>query len=218
MAPHLRQYDLWDEFATAVDDVWEQLGLDTAIKQLQWLRSPVTPGGVVVSNDGKLVSLNDVDAQSRSSLVLTADLLGFRFNAPNLLRQKDYLRLCQNLANYYISTKGTPGWTDFLGWCLEAEFKTVRTFTKDYKQFLLEGDPAIGNTIEKGGEWYPTTHVLFEYEADRWQGIHPSTKVQLFNYFANINLVLWMTQMTGRFEVPVQASITGSILITYPSS
>ena len=90
MAPHLRQYDLWDEFATAVDDVWEQLGLDTAIKQLQWLRSPVTPGGVVVSNDGKLVSLNDVDAQSRSSLVLTADLLGFRFNAPNLLRQKDY--------------------------------------------------------------------------------------------------------------------------------
>jgi hypothetical protein len=220
LAPYLERFDVWADLAKSLDQVWASVGIDDAIEQLKWLRSPINTKDVVVGTEnGRLLPLNAVPQQDRTSLVLTADMLGFRYYETNLLDTNDYLKLCRHLAEYYGNDKGTPVWTDFLGWCLNSHFKLYSTWTTDYQTFLLEGDPTIGLSIAEGGIWYPTTHVVLEYDQTRFQGIEPSQLVEFFNYFANVNLVLWMTQLGGTETISMKAAAArGSFECVYPGS
>ena len=209
---YLRQYNVWDDLASALDTTWEKIGIDDAIQRLQWLRNPINTQDLIVGKDNKIKSLKDITQIDRPSMVMLSDLLGFRFYETSTLNTQDYLRLCVCLADYYSNDKGTPKWTDFISWCLAAKFEAIPTFTTDYKTFYMEGDPAIGKLITQGGEWYPTTHVVFKYDATAFAGIEPSKMVEFFYYFANINLVLWMTQLSGtslmEFSIGAHGSIT----------
>lgn len=218
LAPYIERFDVWADLSRSVDDVWAALGIDSAIEQLKWLRSPINVKDVVVGDTGVLLPLNMVPQQDRASLVLTADLLGFRYYETNLLDTEDYLKLCRHLAEYYSNDKGTPTWTAFLGWCLDSKFQVYNTWTQDYQTFLLENDPTIGASIAEGGTWYPTTHVVLEYDQTRFAGVHPSQLIEFFNYFANINLVLWMTQLGGTENLRLQLASVGSIECEYPGS
>jgi hypothetical protein len=218
LASHIERFPVWADLAAALNTVWGQLGIDEAIEQLKWLRSPINTKDIVIKDGGSLLNLNTVPQHDRTSLVLTADLLGFRYYETNLLDTQDYLKLCRHLAEYYSNDKGTPAWTEFLGWCLDAHFAVYQTWTQDYQTFLMEGDPAIGLSIDKGGSWYPTTHVILEYDQNRFQGIEPSQLVEFFNYFANVNLVLWMTQLGGTETIPMEAAFLGSLECVYPGS
>lgn len=218
LASHLEQFPVWANLAESLNKVWSQLGIDDAIEQLKWLRSPINTKDVVVQNGSSLIPLNNMPQQDRTTLVLTADLLGFRYYETSLLDTQDYLKLCRHLAEYYSNDKGTPLWTDFLGWCLDTHFDVYQTWTQDYQTFLLEGDPAIGLSIDKGGTWYPTTHVVLEYDQTRFAGIKPNQLVEFFNYFANVNLVLWMTQLGGTETIPMEAAMLGSLECVYPGS
>jgi hypothetical protein len=219
LAPYLERFDVWANMAASVDDVWKALGIDDAVSQLKWLRSPINVRDVVVGNAaGAILPLSAVPQQDRVSLVLTADMLGFRYYETNLLDTDDYLKLCRHLAEYYNNDKGTPAWTDFLGWCLNTDFKVYNTWTQDYQTFLLENDPAIGASIADGGSWYPTTHVVLEYDQNRFAGVPPSQLIEFFNYFANVNLVLWMTQVGGLENLQLTAAVTGMLECEYPGS
>lgn len=219
LAPYLEQFDAWAEMAKGLDAVWSAVGIDDAIEQLKWLRSPINVKDVVTSTaDGRLMPLSAVPQQDRTSLVLTADVLGFRYYETSLLDTEDYLKLCRHLAEYYAADKGTPQWTAFLGWCLDAHFKVYSTWTQDYQTFYLEDDPMIGVPISDGGSWYPTTHVVLEYDQTRFQGIPPSQLIEFFNYFANVNLVLWMTQLGGIEHLNLTAAVVGTLECEYPGS
>lgn len=218
LASHLEKFPVWENLADALDTVWAQLGIDEAIEQLKWLRSPINTKDVIIKDGGKLLPLSDVPQQDRTTLVLTSDLLGFRYYETNLLTTEDYLKLCRHLAEYYSNDKGTPVWTDFLGWCLNTHFKVYNTWTQDYITFFLEGDPAIGTHIENNGTWYPTTHIILEYDQTRFAGVEPGQLVEFFNYFANVNLVLWMTQLGGTESMSLEAAMLGTIECVYPGS
>jgi hypothetical protein len=218
LSNHVSQFPAWEQLTQALDTVWDQLGIDEAIHQVKWLRSPINTQDVVINNGDQLVTLQAVPQQDRTSLVLTADMLGFRFYETNLLTTGDYLKLCRHLAEYYANDKGTPTWANFLGWCLNANFTVYNTWTENYVDFFVEGDTAIGDSIVDGGTWYPTTHVILEYDQNRFSGVEPAQIIEFFNYFANINLVLWMTQISGKELVPLEVAVTGSLRCIYPGS
>lgn len=218
MAPYLKRYEVWEQLAQGLEAVWVSTGITDSIEQLKWLRSPINVTDIVTDVDGRLVPLASVPSQDRTSLVLTADLLGFRFYETSLLDTDDYLKLCRHLAEYYARDKGTPLWSDFLGWCLNTHFRVLKTWTQDYQTFLTDGDPAIGTSIDNGGTWYPTTHVILEYDMSHFQGIPASQIVEFFNYFANVNLVLWMTQLSGTEKLSLECAAVGSIEFIYPGS
>lgn len=215
LAAHVAQFPAWEQLSTSLNTVWSQLGIDEAIEQLKWLRSPINTQDVVIGEGGTLLALKDVPQQDRTSLVLTADMLGFRYYETTLLETKDYLKLCRHLAEYYVNEKGTPEWTAFLGWALDAHFVVYQTWTRDYVTFYNEGDSAIGTPLSEGGEWYPTTHVILEYDQNRFSGVEPSQLVEFFNYFANVNLVLRMTQLGGLEDVGLEVAITGGLECVY---
>lgn len=217
LSQHLERFQVWNDLASALNTVWAQIGIDEAIDQIKWLRSPINTKDVMVGDGEQLLTLNNIPQQDRNTLVMTADMLGFRYYETDLLTAADYLKLCRHLAEYYHNDKGTPVWTDFLGWCLDAHFKVMQTWTKDYVRFYEEGDPAIGTPLTEGGEWYPTTHVVLEYDQNRFEGVEPSQLVEFFNYFANVNLVLWMTQLGGTETIPMEAASLGSLECEYPS-
>lgn len=217
LSPHVSRFAVWEQLAESLNTVWAQLGIDNSIDQLRWLRSPVNTSDVVAGTGGRLTTLAQSTVQDRTTLVLTADLLGFRYYETSLLETQDYLKLCRHLAEYYANDKGTPAWTDFLGWCLNAHFDVIPTWTQDYKTFLNEGDPNIGASVaEPGGTWYPTTHMVLEYDQTRFAGVSPRQLVEFFNYFANVNLVIWMTQLGGTETIKVKAAAFGQIECTYP--
>lgn len=218
LAAHIERFPIWSNLAESLNKVWAELGIDEAIDQLKWLRSPINTKDVVIADGGKLVAINSIPSQDKTTLVLTADMLGFRYYETTLLDASDYLKLCRHLAEYYSNDKGTPAWTDFLGWCLETHFVVYQTWTEDYVKFFTEGDPAIGLSIDKGGTWYPTTHVVLEYDQTRFAGVNPNQLVEFFNYFANVNLVLWMTQIGGTETINMEAAAIGSFECSYPGA
>lgn len=218
LSPHIERFEVWQQLAESLNQVWLALGIDSSIEQLKLLRSPINVRDVVSGSSGVLTSLDTVPQQDRTSLVLTADLLGFRYYETGLLDTQDYLRLCRHLAEYYANDKGTPVFTDFLGWCLNAHFSIMTTWTTDYKTFLTDGDPAIGVSIDRGGPWYPTTHVVLEYDQNRFSGVRPGQLVNFFNYFANVNLVFYLTQLGGTETIPIEAAVVGSLVCEYPST
>jgi hypothetical protein len=218
LGPHVARFEVWEQLAASLNQVWTQLGIDDAIEQLKWLRSPINTSDVVSGTGGKFSTLPQSTVQDRTTLVLTADLLGFRYYETTLLDAQDYLKLCRHLAEYYANDKGTPAWTDFLGWCLNANFDMIPTWTQDYKTFLSEGDPTIGASVADGGTWYPTTHMVLEYDQTKFVGVPTKQLVEFFNYFANINIVIWMTQLGGTENIRIKTAMFGQLECVYPGS
>jgi hypothetical protein len=217
MPPAQGQNQLYLDLADATDEAFDVLGIDLNIEALRTLRQPFTISDMVVSEaeeQGKLVSLSQVTTQDLETLILSANMLGFRFRQSDIFTQEDFLRLVTYLGEYYHADKGTQSWEDFLGFALNAEFRVLNTWTEDYVHFYTEGDPAIGTPIHDGGTWYPTTHVVLEYDITRFAGQSASV-VEFFYYFANINLVLWAIRLTQTAKMSLNVALHGKMTVVY---
>lgn len=217
MPPAQGQNQLYLDLSDAIDEAFDVLGIDLNIEALRTLRQPFTLSDMVVSEaeeQGKLVSLSQVTKQDLETLILSANMLGFRFRQSDIFTQEDFLRLVTYLGEYYHTDKGTQSWEDFLGFALNAEFRVLNTWTQDYVHFFTEGDPAIGVPIHDGGTWYPTTHVVLEYDITRFAGQSASV-VEFFYYFANINLVLWAIRLTQTATMSLNVALHGKMTVVY---
>lgn len=211
LAPQLSKSDVWVDLANKIDQVFTQLGIDDARTKLALLRAPLNLRDVVsVTPNGDLIALDSVERHERATLIQTANMIGFRFHHQNLLNTEDYLRLCMYLGQYYDEDKGTERFIEFMSYICNAIFELHTTWTRDYVHFLKEGDPLIGTPVYEGGEWYPTTHVILKYDFVRFSGVTVFNLIEFFNYFANINVVLWSIEMVG--DTFLQAKITGAAM------
>lgn len=211
LAPQLLKSDVWIDYARKIDQVFGAMGIDDARAKLALLRSPMDLTAVVVGDESKVVALDSIPRHERATLIKTADMLGFRFYDQQILDSEDYLRLCLFLAQYYRQDKGTERFADFMGFAANAVFEVVPTWTTDYVEFYKQGDPAIGVPVYKGGPWYPTTHVVLRYDLTKFTGVDRSSLIEFFYYFANINIVLWATELVDLS--PLQLGVTGAAAI-----
>ena len=126
-----------------------------------------------------------------------------------------FMNFCRFLGIYWMQ-KGTQTFMDFVNFCTGTQFLISNCWTKDYKEFFAEGDEHIGTPIWEGGEWYPTTHVLF-------RSINPEfTDVQmlgqLFYELANYNLVLYAIDCVFNLQFQVPGSDDLGLRLNLPSN
>lgn len=222
MPPAQGRNEFWNYLADAIDEVFYTLGIDPGIKSLSTIRQPFTINDMVLQdsvNQNKLISLAQLYAtynvQELETLILAANQLGFRFPQSDIFNQDDFLRIVRFVSEYYWEDKGLESWQDFLGFALNAQFQVLNTWTENYMQFYDEGDPIIGTPIYEGGTWYPTTHVVLEYDITKFAGNHAYV-VDFFYYFANINLVLWAIRLTQTaYMDPLNAVVDGTMTVIY---
>lgn len=217
MPPAQGQNQLFLDLSDSIDEAFEVAGIDPNIAALRTLRQPFTISDMVIESSeqqNQLISLSQVEKQDLETLILSANMLGFRFRQSDIFTQEDFLRIVTYLGEYYHEDKGTQSWEDFLGFALNAEFKVLNTWTEDYKHFYAEGDPSIGTPVYEGGTWYPTTHVILEYDISRFSG-QAASVVEFFYYFANINLVLWAIRLTQTAKMSLNVAMHGKMTIVY---
>lgn len=216
LLPPYLDTDVWNQLIEAIDEVFGDLEIDDAKRQLQLMRQPInTADKIYAANlqDGRLTDLQDVESLERDSVVQQAKVLGFNFSTSSLFKAEDYLRLTQYISAYYTETKGTEVWQNFLGFCVNANFQVHVLWTRDYVTFYEEGDPAIGFAVYEGGEWYPTTHVVLEYDSSKFGTLDPKAVTDFFYYFANINLVLEYISLGITGTLQLQVAINGYLTI-----
>lgn len=196
--PVLNENPLFTDLADAVDEVFYESGIDPAVQELLTIRQPSTIADSVLlaaQESGSLIKESDVTKQELETLILQANMLGFRFPQSDLFQLEDFKRICESVGQYYFESEGLESWQDFLGYAFNAEFKVIPTWTENYVDFYEEGDAAIGTPIYEGGTWYPTTHVFLQYDISKFP-FSSSVVAQFFYTFANISLVLQRVQIT----------------------
>lgn len=212
MLPPYLEGELWEQLIEALDEAFAPM--DDARRQLQLTRVPVNTDDVVFTTSrdvNRLTRLEDVESQEREALIQSAKILGFNYRASDLFKPSDYLRISQYIAAYYAETKGTQGWQDFLGFCVNANFQVKSLWTRDYKDFIVEGEPGIGFAVYDGGDWYPTTHVTLEYDPTAFNTLSNKEIGDFFYYFANINLLLQFITLSIQGNLPLLLSMNGYV-------
>jgi hypothetical protein len=112
---------------------------------------------------------------------------------------------------------------EFINFCLATDFQITVLWTKDYVHFFPEGSSAIGTPIWKGGNWYPTTHVMIIAKGGL-EGVDFTTLVNFFYEIANYNLVLWSIDSqfdlnaVDRFEDGHTTTDILAVALTYNNS
>ena len=169
-------------FETAVDDKIE------IIKNIRnmWVTNPELETKVSAQD---MISQNDWSVPEQAIVLKQLNMLGLQLSTPTVMFDEySFMNFCRFLGYYWLQ-KGTHTFMDFVNFCTGTQFVIKNCWTKDYVNFYAEGSEEIGTPIWEGGEWYPTTHVIF-------QSINPSTTDvnmlgQLFYEIANYNLVLY---------------------------
>lgn len=203
---YLQSNPVWKDliaiFEEAVGDRNDELA-----EQLADVRNlhPLEADSVGKIDLGAMLSTGDYRLFDRQTMVRICSMLGFSYPNLNdrLFSTEDYLRIAQNIADYY-QEQGTEAFIRFFGYCLNSTFRLRTTWTNNYEDFIPEGEAGIGTPIWDGGDWYPTSHVQFEVEIGAG-GMDPDQFRDFFYYIAPINLVLlntvFKTTATGQLYV-----------------
>lgn len=185
------------DFCDSIDTVFDDLVYEKAkgLGELRnmWLENPELERKV---QDAEMLTLEDWTIPEREIVAKQLNNLGLELGqSMTLFTDDDLLSLCRFLGLYWFE-KGTQAFVDFINYCCGTHFSLSNTWTKDYSEFFVEGDEAIGTPIWEGGDWYPTTHVVFKSE-------DINTEVRLvtilFNEIANYNLVLYSIEIEDDF-------------------
>lgn len=169
-------------FETTVDDKIE------IIKNIRnmWVTNPQLEAKVSAQ---EMIKQTDWSVPEQAIVLKQLNMLGLQLSTPTVMFDEySFMNFCRFLGYYWLQ-KGTHTFMDFVNFCTGTQFVIKNCWTKDYVNFYTEGSEEIGTPIWEGGEWYPTTHVVFE-------SINPSTTDvnmlgQLFYEIANYNLVLY---------------------------
>lgn len=206
LVSYLRDNPVWRDLIAIFEEVWGDQA-DELADQLSDTRNlfPIAPEQLGKIDLGVMMSTGDYRLFDRQTMVRICSMLGFSFPNLNdrLFSTEDYLRIAQNIADYY-KEQGTDAFIKFFGYCLNSRFQLRPTWTNDYINFIPEGDPAIGTPVWEGGDWYPTSHVQFEVDIGKGN-MDPDQFRDFFYYIAPINLVLLSTVF--------KATVTGQVYV-----
>ena len=212
LPPYLQEIPVWETMLSEIDRVYKNADDATvALKHLREVLKSDSEGYVTARNEGRLVRQDELDHDDTSTLIQTCSNLGFAYPFTELFSPSDFVRVLTHLGEYYLQDKGTVRWQNYLAFVLNSDFKVITTWTKDYVNFLEEGDPLIGLTVDRGGDWYPTTHVYLEYGADLFSPEDWAKAVKFFFAFANINLVLLAAVV--KLSATMQLNVSGHAYI-----
>ena len=192
MPPYLTSNQVWVDLASSIDEVFK--GLSEAPYDIANIRFPFK---LITVQGEKLLSYeNNLVPYEREILIKTANQLGFNFFNSDTLLSFDYSRLVQNIGQYNTQ-KGTENFANFLGFCIDTLFEIKNLWSIDYGTFVSEESVSQEDKITEGGPYFPTTHVSLEYDFTRFPGLTNDKILSLFNWFANINLVLQSIKLKG---------------------
>ena len=226
LASYLASNPVWQEMITVLEKAYglstRELALYLAnIRDLFQLRDPQAAAIQAEIDSGAttrdLQTFDAYQTPDRATLVKTCSMLGFTYpdTDDDLFTSEDYLRIAQNIADYY-KEQGTEAFLRFFSYCLNNNFTLEPMWTSDYATFYPEGSPFIGTPIWAGGTWYPTSHVQFQVEPGQ-DKVDPSTFQKFFNYIAPINLVLLGTVFRLLVNTELKIAMHGRMRVIHRS-
>ena len=203
LPPYLSFNSFFSEWLDATDELFDSRVEDKIeiLKNLRnmWVENPEMERKI---QRGEMIYQDDWSVPEQNIVLKQLNMLGLQLGVPTVMFDEySFMNFCRFLGIYWMQ-KGTQTFMDFVNFCTGTQFLISNCWTKDYKEFFAEGDEEIGTPVWEGGEWYPTTHVLF-------RSINPEfTDVQmlgqLFYELANYNLVLYAIDCVFnlQFQVP----------------
>lgn len=212
---YLADNPVWRELIQIFEEAWGDQA-DDLTQQLSEIRDlhRLEADGKAKVAAGQMLDMGDLSLFDRQTMVRICTMLGFGYPNLNdrLFNTEDYLRIAQNIADYY-KEQGTDAFIRFFGYCLASRFELKPTWTEDYLEFYPEGDPNIGTPIWEGGTWYPTSHVQFFVELEQANRVNPDDFRDFFYYIAPINLVLLATIFRTRVEASLYIAMAGRLRV-----
>lgn len=224
LLPPYMGHEAWQDLGDVIDEVFGA-DVDTMIEALRYLRETFifddrvvdSPNFVVHPVQEKILNRDMIDLalfDTYDSVTerLRLNQLGLRLLDPTILDNAAVNRLVQHIgAFWYI--KGLESFLDFISYMMNTEVDFHNLWTRDYVNFFVEGDPAIGTPKWLGGDWYPTTHIRLDISNSFITSNDLINFLRLFYDIANYNLVIEaIEQNEWNFILP--ASIAGT---TYPT-
>ena len=204
LPPYLGFNPFFYEWMDATDELFDSRVEDKieVIKNLRnmWVENPEVERKI---QEGEMLSQRDWSVPEQAIVLKQLNMLGLQLGVPTVMFDEySFMNFCRFIGLYWMQ-KGTGTFMDFVNFCTGMQFKIINCWTKDYKEFYAEDDTEhVGTPIWEGGEWYPTTHIIFK-------SINPEfTDVkmlgQLFYELANYNLVLYSIDCVFnlQFQVP----------------
>jgi hypothetical protein len=211
---YLADNPVWQDLIAIFESVWGDSAdeLATQLAQIRDLHRVAATNPDLLASD--MLGFDDYQMFDRQTMVRICNLLGFSYPNINnrLFSTEDYLRIAQNVADYY-KEQGTDAFIRFFSYCLNSWFNLKPMWTQDYKTFVPEGDYSIGTPVWEGGTWYPTTHVQFEVDVLKSPGLSPDGYRDFFYYIAPINLVLLATLFKIRMSVQLNIACVGRLRV-----
>lgn len=217
LPPYLSFNPFFSEWLDATDELFDSRVEDKIeiLKNLRnmWVENPEMERKI---QRGEMIYQDDWSVPEQNIVLKQLNMLGLQLGVPTVMFDEySFMNFCRFLGIYWMQ-KGTQTFMDFVNFCTGTQFLISNCWTKDYKEFFAEGDEHIGTPIWEGGEWYPTTHVLF-------RSINPEfTDVQmlgqLFYELANYNLVLYAIDCVFNLQFQVPGSDDLGLLLNLPSN
>jgi len=129
----------------------------------------------------------------RPFMIQHVEMLGISFLSDDLSTEA-YWRIAQN-AGRYRRQSSTNESVKFLSWMINANFTVEYLWTADGENFYREGALKFTGRSSKGGYigsilYFPTSHVLLKYDAEKTPYIDLAKMQELFLVQAPINVVL----------------------------
>lgn len=129
----------------------------------------------------------------RPFMIQHVEMLGISFLSDDLSTEA-YWRIAQN-AGRYRAQSSTNESVKFLSWMINANFTVEYLWTADGANFYREGALKFTGTSSKGKYigsllYFPTSHVLLKYDAEKTPYIDLAKMQELFLVQAPINVVL----------------------------
>lgn len=143
--------------------------------------------------EGNLFTVEDIDAVNERQ-ILQANLFELGCTVPaDILTNEQMARLCRTLGAFY-NRKGARGFVKYIGYIMGIDLR--------YKMMWAQKDAKNQNYVNfsitpglpywvPGGFWWPTSHVMLQYNMVLHIDMDQNVLRRLFEEFAPINLVLY---------------------------
>ena len=191
LAPYLGTNPYFVDYTKTIDELWDWT-IEARLESLKNLRVLYAPGphAETLIAAGSVLQFHDWSGPDRATVVNQVNLLGLKLQSAGLADERSYRALHKFVGSYWYE-KGRSSTVDFLNFCLGESLVIENLWSKDYVNFLPEGNSGIGAKITDTvpGPWFPTTHVRLR-AVGAFNSINSQTLGRFFYEIANYNLVL----------------------------
>jgi len=208
-SPYLLTNPVWKDLAKAIDTVWGT-GLLPQIKQLQNLTNPFYTGASPAEGASLPSGLNLIPAATELRRKLQD--IGITYSQLGSLSTTTQW-LFSLFSGTYWEKNGTPAVWDFLSFVLGTPLTITPLWTEDFIIFVPINGVSGFSPVTEGGTYYPTPYIELSYTPT----VYLDTQLiqSLFEFFANINLVLWSIVVNISVTIPLNIVGVGQLEIYY---